>query len=214
MEQPLHTLGRPSAAQATPGRLVGIVIVVVIHLIVILALITGLAQQLMQKHPSELMAKVEETPPPPEKLPPPPPPEMVKPPPPFVPPPDIAISNEAPVTNTITTQAVVATPPPVQKPAGITAPASIGRPHNCPQGKWYPPMAIRLNQEGTTTLAFKITADGSITDVTVAESSGHDSLDQAAISCAQSWQYKPAMQNGSPVEVPWKASIKWSLAGG
>jgi protein TonB len=111
MEQPLHTLARPSAAQATPRRALGIVVVVAIHVIVIWALITGLAQQMMQKLPSELMAKVEETPPPAEKLPPPPPPEMVKPPPPFVPPPDINIQSEAPVVNTITTQQVVATPP-------------------------------------------------------------------------------------------------------
>jgi protein TonB len=167
---------------------------------------------MMQKLPSELMAKVEETPPPAEKLPPPPPPEMVKPPPPFVPPPDINIQSEAPVTNTITTQSVVATPP-VQKPAGITAPASIGRPHSCGQ-RYYPPIAVRLNQEGTTVLAFKITPDGSVTDLSISESSGHDALDQAAITCAQGWQYKPAMQNGAPVEVPWKASVKWSLTGG
>ncbi|MGD0142851.1 MAG: energy transducer TonB [Rhizomicrobium sp.] len=183
---------------------------VAIHVILIWALITGLAQQMMQKLPSELMAKVEETPPPAEKLPPPPPPELVKPPPPFVPPPDITISNEAPVTNTITSTPVV---PQVQKPAGITAPASIGRPHTCGQ-RYYPPIAVRLNQEGTTTLAFKITADGAVTDLTIAESSGHDSLDQAALTCAQSWQYKPAIQNGAPIEVPWKASVKWSLTGG
>jgi TonB family protein len=103
--------------------------------------------------------------------------------------------------------------PPVVKPAGITAPASIGRPHSCGQ-RYYPPIAVRLNQEGTTTIAFKITADGSVKDLTIAESSGHDSLDQAAITCAQSWQYKPAFQNGSPIEVPWKAEVKWTLAGG
>ena len=212
MEQPLHTLVRSSAVQASPRRALGVVVVVAIHVIVIWALITGLAQQMMQKLPSELMAKVEETPPPAEKLPPPPPPEMVKPPPPFVPPPDINIQSEAPVVNTITTQQVVATPP-VQKPAGITAPASIGRPHSCGQ-RYYPAIAVRLNQEGTTVLAFKITPDGSVTDLSVSESSGHDALDQAAITCAQGWQYKPAMQNGAAIEVPWKASVKWSLSGG
>jgi periplasmic protein TonB len=210
MEQPLHTLVRPSAAQATPRRALGIIVVVAIHVVVIWALMTGLAQQMMQKLPSELMAKVEETPPPAEKLPPPPPPEMVKPPPPFVPPPDISIQSEAPVTNTITTQSVVATPP-VQKPAGITAPASIGRPHECQHA--YPAIAVRLNQQGTVLLSFKILTDGSVSDVTVAQSSGYDSLDSAAVSCAQNWRYKAAIQNGEPVEVPWKASVPFRLTG-
>lgn len=213
MLQPEHTLRRESAAQAAPRRLFGFAIVAALHVLVIWAVAVSLANGLLQKLPEDLVAKVEETPPPAQKLPPPPPPEMVKPPPPFVPPPDISIQNEAPVTNTITTQSVVATPPPVQKPAGITAPASIGRPHTCGQ-RYYPAIALRLNQEGTTVLAFKITADGSVTDISVAESSGHDSLDQAAITCAQNWQYKPAMQNGANIEVPWKASVKWSLTGG
>jgi periplasmic protein TonB len=211
MEQPLHTLVRSSAVQASPRRALGVVVVVAIHVIVIWALITGLAQQMMQKLPSELMAKVEEAPPPVVKLPPPPPPDMVKPPPPFVPPPDITIQSDAPVTNTITTQSVVATPPPVAKPAGITAPASIGKAHECQHA--YPAIAIRLGQEGTVVLAFKIMTDGSVTDISVAESSGHESLDQAAVNCAGSWHYKPAVQNGEPIEVPWKASVPFRLTG-
>jgi protein TonB len=214
MEQPLHTLERPSSAQASPRRALGIFVVVAIHVIVIWALITGLAQQMMQKLPSEIMAKVVETPPPVVKLPPPPPPDMVKPPPPFVPPPDIAISNDAPVTNTITTQSVVATPPPaVVKPAGITSPVSIGRPHACGE-KYYPPIATRLNWSGTTVVTFKVEPDGSVKDVTIVESSGHDALDQAAIPCAQTFEYKPALQNGQPVESSVTARIRWSLAGG
>jgi periplasmic protein TonB len=212
MQQPEHTLRRQSAAQSAPRRLVGIVIVAGLHLLVIWAVAISLANGLLQKLPTDLVAKVETTPPPPEKLPPPPPPELVKPPPPFVPPPDITIANEPAPTNTITVQNQVATPPP--KVAGITAPASVGRPHNCPQGRWYPPNAVRLNQEGVTVLSFKITTDGDVKDATVAESSGHDSLDQAAIECVtQTWHYKPAMENGQPVEATWKAQITWKLAG-
>ena len=215
MEQPLHTLVRSSAAQASPRRALGIVVVIAIHVIVIWALITGLAQQMMQKLPSELMAKVEEAPPPVVKLPPPPPPDMVKPPPPFVPPPDITIQSDAPVTNTITTQSVVATPPPaVVKPAGITSPVSIGRPHSCSSARYYPAIAMRLNWSGTTTISFTVETDGSVKDVQVVDSSGHDALDQAAIPCASTWQYKPAMQDGAPVAKTWTAKIKWDLSGG
>jgi hypothetical protein len=42
-------------------------------------------------------------------------------------------------------------------------------------------------------------------------SSGHDRLDQAAVQCAQAWHYKPAMQNGQPVEVPWQTAVQWKL---
>ena len=54
--------------------------------------------------------------------------------------------------------------------------------------------------------------DGSVSNVAVAKSSGHDRLDQAAVSCAQSWHYKPASQNGQPVEVPWQTAVKWQLS--
>jgi protein TonB len=211
MEQPLHTLVRPSAAQATPRRALGIFVVVAIHVIVIWALITGLAQQMAQKVQNELTAKVEETPPPVVKLPPPPPPDMVKPPPPFVPPPDITIQNEAPVTNTITTQSVVATPPP-PKPAGISSPVLAPSAGNNCASNYYPPLAVRLNQEGTTLVTLQISAEGSVTGASIADSSGHDDLDEAAIKCATArFHFKPAMQNGSPVEASTKVRITWKL---
>jgi periplasmic protein TonB len=215
MEQPLHTLVRSSAAQASPRRALGVVVVVAIHVIVIWALITGLAQQMMQKLPSELMAKVEEAPPPVVKLPPPPPPDMVKPPPPFVPPPDITIQSDAPVTNTITTQSVVATPPPpVVKAAGPSSPVlSPGSGNNC-ASSYYPVIAVRLNQEGTVTVAIHVGADGSVTNVQVAESSGHDSLDEASIKCITArWHFKPAMENGVPVEGTKQMKVVWKLQG-
>ncbi len=208
MEQPKHDLRSASGAtitQGTPRRFIALGIVAMLHVVLIYALAAGLAGALIQKLPEELKAEVvkEQIP---DKTPPPPPPDLAKPPPPFVPPPEINISTEAPSTNAITTQSKVATPP--EKPA-ITSPASIGRPHVCQQD--YPPISQRLNEEGTTTLQFQITADGSVTGVSVANSSGHDRLDQAAVNCASSWHYKPAMQNGQPVAVTWKAQVKWQL---
>jgi protein TonB len=194
--------------------LLGIIVVVAIHVIVIWALITGLAQQMMQKLPSELMAKVEETPPPPEKLPPPPPPEMVKPPPPFVPPPDITVSNEPSPSTTITTQSTVATPPAPVKVAGPSSPVlSPGSGNNC-ASSFYPPMAVRLNQEGTSTVMIHVGTDGNVTSVQVVDSSGHDSLDDAAIRCISSrWHFKPALQNGVPVEGTKEMRVVWKLQG-
>ena len=98
------------------------------------------------------------------------------------------------------------------KAQGITAPVSIGGSHGCTRE--YPAVAQRLNQQGTTTIRFTVNTDGSVANVQVANSSGFDSLDQAAIRCASSWRYKPAVKNGQAVSAPWTANVLWKLQNG
>jgi periplasmic protein TonB len=220
MEQPTHDL-RPfqsNAVQSTERRAISIGVVALIHVVAIYALATGLASQLVQKGLEEIKAEVvQEKPPDMPKTPPPPPPQLQKPPPPFVPPPDINLQTEttAPTITQVTT-AITPPPPPAPpkaaQPPAITAPASIGRAHEC-GSRYYPALATRLNHEGVTTIGFTIGPDGSVTNVHVVESSGHDELDQAAIPCASNWHYKPAMQNGQPVAVPWTTKVVWKLSG-
>lgn len=81
----------------------------------------------------------------------------------------------------------------------------------CPPNNWYPPIAVRLNEEGTTVLGFTITADGTVEDISIITSSGYNVLDQAAILCAQHWHYKPATRNGVPIQVSSRASVVWKL---
>jgi protein TonB len=211
MQQPEHSLKQFQSTQATPRRFASLIAVGGLHVIIIVALATGLASQLMQKPPTDLTTEViKEKPPPDVKIPPPPPPDLVKPPPPFVPPPDIQVQAEAPSANTIQVQSVQH----VEPKAAVSSPVAVGRPHVCGQ-RYYPPSAVRLGYEGTTTLGFTVNTDGSISNVHIVNSSGHDDLDQAAISCAQNWSnYKPAMMNGQPVAVPYKALVKWNLQGG
>src|SRR3954469_21801654 len=220
MEQPEHDL-RPFQAttvQSTERRAISIGVVAAIHVVAIYALATGLASQLVQKGLEEIKAEVvQEKPPDVPKRPPPPPPKLPKPPPPVVPPPDINLQTEAPaqsitqVTTTITPPPPVA-PPKAAQPPPVTAPASIGKAHEC-GSRYYPPLATRLNHEGVTTIGLTIQADGTVTNVHWTESSGHDELDQAAIPCASNWHYKPAMQNGQPVSVPWTTKVVWKLTG-
>lgn len=219
MDQPLHDLRPFRVGHAPSHRVFSIGFVVLLHVVAIWALATGLIQNLASKIPTEFKAEVippkEKTKPPP----PPPPPQFQKPPPPFVPPPEISIENNAP-TNTITVQSKVATPPPPRvvappKPAGITAPVSLKSRHDCAD-RYYPPIAVRLNQQGTTTLRITVSASGQVTDAKVANSSGYDSLDSAALKCVQSgsWGgYKPAMQNGQPVDAQTEVKIEWKLSG-
>jgi protein TonB len=218
MDQPTHDLRsfQSSAVQSTERRAISIGVVALIHVAAIYALATGLASQLVQKGLEEIKAEVvQEKPPDLPKTPPPPPPDMQKPPPPFVPPPDINLQTQstAPTITQVTT-AITPPPPPAppkpQAPA-VTAPASVGKAHEC-QSK-YPPLAMRLGHEGTVGLGLTIEPDGSVSNAHVTQSSGHDELDQGAVSCASSWHYKPAMQNGQPVAVPWPVSVKYKLTG-
>ena len=117
--------------------------------------------------------------------------------------PDIVIQMEAAPANIITTHSRITSPPP------ISSPASIGAPHTCTQD--YPRDAIVEHAEGTTTLKFIIGVDGRTHDLGVAESSGYAPLDDAAVSCASHWLYKPALQDGKPTEIPWGAMVKWAL---
>lgn len=97
-----------------------------------------------------------------------------------------------------------------QTDAPVSMPVSIGKPHIC-GGEHYPSEAVRTGQQGRTTLSFRITAEGTVTGIVVTESSGFELLDKAAVACAAEWQYKPAVQNGQPIEVPWQAKVRWSL---
>ena len=206
MQQPQHDLRGLAGGQATPRRFFSIGAVALLHVVLIYALATGLASQLVQKLPEEFKAEVVQQEVPKNEVLPPPPPQLEKPPPPFVPPPEISVTTEAPAATAITqTTSQVA-----QKPA-ISAPASIGRPHSCPAERYYPAIGIRLNWSGTTGISYHIGTDGSVKDVHVTSSSGHQELDDAAIRCASQWHYKAAIQNGQPVEVPWQSSIKWQL---
>jgi periplasmic protein TonB len=214
MQQPEHLRAFNTAQQSTPRRFVSLGFVALFHVFVIYAFASGLANHLVEKLPVDIITKVEPPKLPDIKPPPPPPPDMVKPPPPFVPPPDIVIQQETANNNSITvqhTQQVVQPPP---KPAGVSAPALIAGGAKC-LTSYYPPIAIRLNQEGTSTVTVHVGADGSVTGAEVTNSSGHDSLDQASVKCiTNAWRFKPAMENGQPVPSTKQYAIKWVWQGG
>ncbi len=211
MQQPQHDLRPFQQSVASPRRYVSAVLVIGLHVVAVLALAAGLANRMSEKPLEDIMAEVvKEKPPEQEKAPPPPPPDLQRPPPPFVPPPEINIQLDTGPTNAITTVQSTQPVKPQPAPPAITAPASVGRPHQCGRDK-YPAMAVRLNHEGVVLLNFTITVEGSVKDVRVEKSSGFPELDEAAMSCASNWHYKAAQQNGQPIETPWKTSIKWNL---
>ncbi len=209
MEQPTHDLrAHAPTLRENSGRRTAILIGVgILHVGLVWALIAGLASGLIEKLPEEIKAEVVQ-PKDDVKPPPPPPPDLAKPPPPFVPPPELNIASDAPVTNAITAvQPNVATPPAPAQPAPVITPSkAVGRSHDCSSS--YPEMSNRLNEQGDVLVRYDVGVDGSISNVTVAKTSGHDRLDAAAVSCVSSkWRNTPAMNGNTPVASPGHEAI-------
>jgi len=91
-----------------------------------------------------------------------------------------------------------------------SAPASIGAPHMCSEDQ-YPVAAMQAGIEGTSLVSFNINSHGDVSNVSVARSSGNRDLDDVSIACVLQWHYRPATQNGAPVQVPWQAAVKWEI---
>jgi TonB family protein len=90
----------------------------------------------------------------------------------------------------------------------ISQPPSPSKPENCDD--YYPTLSSWLGHEGTTSLSFRVLADGTVEDVKVAQSSGHGRLDSAAVECVSKWHYRPAIKDGRLADMPWTASVTWS----
>lgn len=103
-----------SQRQADPRRhLVGMTFVILFHVLVVYALVTGLAKKVVDVVRAPIETKVIEEikkPPPPPEIVLPPPPKLEAPPPPFIPPPEVQIATPPPPQPTIT--AVTPIPPP------------------------------------------------------------------------------------------------------
>ena len=146
-------------------HLVGFSLVVLLHVVVVYALVNGLARKIVDviKKPIETKIVEEHKQPPPPEAPPPPPPKLVIPPPPFIPPPEIQIAVAAP-TNTITqvTNKTPPPPPPAIKPVQRAATAAAIDRGSCVSTDPAYPMASRRNQEvGTLVLRIEIDVNGS-----------------------------------------------------
>lgn len=189
------------------GRLVGIAVVVLLHIGLIYALISGLATKAVHVITEPLKTEIiEEIAPPPEDTPPPPPPpKFDTPPPPFIPPPEINIARPPPPATAIS-QTTAERPPVVQPP---TRPAPPPPPPT--GGKLdvkslqknraeYPSQSIRLEEAGTTVMRLYCNADGRISDASIEKSSGFERLDNAWMKEAKRgrWKCDPPTVDGKP----------------
>ena len=95
--------------------------------------------------------------------------------------------------------------PPMMFAPALTSDA-ITAGHKC-LAAYSPPPGLN-----STVVSMKVAVDGSVKNITVAQTSGSDVFDQAALNCvATSLQFHPALQNGQPIEANMKFEIKWEF---
>ncbi len=226
--------------QRNPGKhVVGIGIVLGLHLLLGWALITGLAQRMVEVIKAPIETKlIEEVkpppPPPPENLP--PPPKFAPPPPSFIPPPEVVVKQPpapAPVITTTTVapppsvvtvapapapvQAPPAPPPPPPAPPRRPAQPAIANVQACaPKNEDYPPAAVRAEATGTTRVKFVVDASGKLASAEVVKPSGnsreHRMLDRLAVQKLSECSFRPGSdETGKAVGGTFEAEYVWKL---
>jgi protein TonB len=210
---------------------VGFGIVIVMHILLGWALVSGLARKVVEviKAPIEtkIIEEVKPPPPPPENLP--PPPKNMPPPPSFVPPPEVQIANPPPAPAiTVTREAPPPAPPvalapppaPVPPPPAPPAPprqavaAQINV--NACEKPEYPAAAARAEATGTTKIRFTVDAAGKVSKADIERSSGasreHRLLDRAAVEALSKCPFKPGTdETGKPVGATTLVEYVWKL---
>jgi protein TonB len=205
-------------------------VVVVLHILLGYALVSGLARRVVEvvKAPIEtkIIEEVKPPPPPPENLP--PPPKFAPPPPSFVPPPEVVV-NPPPVQQpTITT--TQETPPPAPPvmirptapeappaPARVAAKPAIVNVQSCaPTGEDYPAAAARAEATGTTKVRFTIDGQGKVVKAEVVKSAGssreHRMLDRVAVDKLSTCRFTPGTdETGKPVGATTDVEYVWKL---
>jgi protein TonB len=169
--------------QRNPTRhLLGFTIVVIMHVIVGYALVTGLARKVVEAIKQPIETKIiEELKKPPPDTPPPPPPKLAAPPPPFIPPPEIQIqipvAAQAAAITTFTTDKPIAPTPPPAPPVARPAPTAVVG-IACPNSQrvrteiQYPKEAIQKGISGEVLIEFTVDGrSGEIRDMQVLSSS-------------------------------------------
>jgi len=163
--------------ERNPARhLPSITMVVLLHLALGYALVTGLARKVVEVIKAPIETKIiEEIKKPPPDAPPPPPPKLAPPPPPFIPPPEINI--QVPITQMAPTITTTTTPPPPAAPVVVAPPPPAPLPAvrkeykatSCPKPS-FPRQLLQAGIEGKVTAHVYISASGTVTDVKILNS--------------------------------------------
>ena len=167
--------------QRQPGKhRTGIVVVLIFHVFLGWALVSGLARKVVEVVKGPMTTKIieEVKKPPPPDTPPPPPPKMVQVMPTFVPPPEVQIQSpvsQSPISNPTPVAPPVYAPPAPPAPVAPVAAPSVGV--ACPNSQQirteikYPAQARKDGTEGEVLVEFTVATSGEIKDIEVKSSS-------------------------------------------
>jgi protein TonB len=75
----------------------------------------------------------------------------------------------------------------------------------------YPKASLMNEEQGTTTMSFLISADGSVVDSKLEKSSGFKNLDKAALKGLSSCKFKPGTKDGAPAQTWTRVDYAWKL---
>lgn len=201
-----YTEGHPASR-----RVLGLAIAIAVHLLLLWALMSGLASDIVKSVQEPLQVSLLSEPPkpaPPDI----PPPEMVKPPEAYVPPPVVKAPPPSEPQRTI--QQVQTTKPEPAPPVRMQAKPVPPRPDTSSRNTQppYPGASRRMGEEGRVLLMLYVAEDGRVTDGRVDVSSGFPRLDKAALMHARrTWRFNPAMLNGKPVGFWMKFAVNFRL---
>ncbi len=182
--------------QRNPAKhLPSIVMVVVLHIAVGYALVTGLARRVVEVIKQPLEAKIiEEIKKPPPDTPPPPPPKLAPPPPPYIPPPEIniqvPITQSAPTITTVTTTKPPPAPPKIEAPP---APKPLVRKEYKASYRvdpQFPRQAIQQGLSGRVIAWVHVAPNGSVTEVEIRQSSSRI-FDREVVRALSQWKFNP-----------------------
>ena len=187
-----------AARQRNPRKhLISIGLVVLLHALLLWAISSGLARQVVRMTENTVEAVLMSEAPPPAPTPPPktPPPKT-----PAAPPP--APTSTAPaITQAPTPPAAAPAAPAIRTGAVIQAGAHCAKPD-------YHSASRRMEEASTVTLKFLIGADGKVIQADIEKTSGFTRLDEAARNALSKCQFRPGTVDGKP-EQSW-ASIKYT----
>jgi protein TonB len=75
----------------------------------------------------------------------------------------------------------------------------------------YPKASLMNEEQGAVTLAFLVSADGSVVDSKVEKTSGYKGLDKAAVKGLSACKFKPGTKDGAPAQTWTKVDYIWKL---
>ncbi|MDL2357434.1 MAG: energy transducer TonB [Pseudomonadota bacterium] len=87
-------------------------------------------------------------------------------------------------------------------------PASFD-PKNCKAD--YPKASLMNEEQGTTSMSFLVSPDGSVVESKLEKTSGFKNLDKAAIKSLSACKFKPGTKDGSPAQTWTKVDYAWKL---